>query len=97
MLDHLTATLRSFAGDSDGSARLVRASTAFDLAIAGSALVLVHAAVAHSGLGAVVVRWANQHGVWNIEQVSFGLAVVMLGAAWYAVLRCRASWSARVT
>ncbi len=93
MLDRLTASIRSFAGSSDGSARLMRRGTAFDLAIASSAVVLADAAIAYSGLGAVVVGWASQHGIWRIEQVSLGLAVIMLIAAWYGVFRCRACYS----
>ena len=93
MLDRLNASIHWFAGNAEGAARVMRPATAFDLAIASGAVVLVHATLAYSGLGAVVVRWANQYGIWNIERISLGLVVIMLIAAWYGVFRGHACYS----
>lgn len=87
MLGRQTADIRRRAGNSGDIHRTARQTMAVDLAIASSAVMLVHAAVVYSGLGAIIVGWAARNGVWNIEPVSLGTVLVILAAAWYGVSR----------
>lgn len=95
MFDRFLRLFSGFAVDSRGTARLLSRRATLDLAIATLVIVMVHVAVAYSGLGIAIVRWAYSLGVWDVEQASLTAATILLAAAWYGVALCHGAYDHR--